>query len=182
MPNLINVDSFYGNDTAVEVVIGYVTRSGYVAGYGITSLAYAADQMKMVKRAYGKTDKRLMRHFIISFTQQESQMFLPHELLQIGAAIAYPIGLRHQIVFGVHNDTKCLHLHFGMNTVSYVDGRKISHDHSFLAEVKEYANDVLAIYGLEIKSIEWNSVAYVDWAKKRTENAKNSDEMNGQYV
>ena len=69
-----------------------------------------------------------------------------------------------------------------MNTVSYVDGRKISHDHSFLAEVKEYANDVLAIYGLEIKSIEWNSVAYVDWAKKRTENAKNSDEMNGQYV
>jgi len=182
MPNLINVDSSYGNDTAVEAVIEYVARTNYAAGYGVTNITHAADQMKMVKQAYGKTDGRLMKHFIISFTRQESQMLILEDLLQIAAWIAYPLGLKYQIVFGVHMDTMCWHLHFGMNTVSYVDGRKVSHDHGFLAEVRGYADDVLAILGMEITDIKWNRIEYVDWAKKREENAKNNDERNDQYI
>ena len=31
---------------------------------------------------------------------------------------------KYQIYYGVHEDTENLHIHFAVNTVSYVDGKK----------------------------------------------------------
>ena len=165
MPNLINIDAAYNNEAAVENVIEYVTKYGYASGCGVTSIAHAAEQMMLVKNIYGNNGDRMMRHFVISFDRQESQLLDADDLYRIGADLATQIGLKYQIVFGVHRNTECLHLHFGMNTVSYLNGLKVAHEHTFLAEVKGYANYILAEYGMEINRIEWNSVAWVDYAE-----------------
>lgn len=53
---------------------------------------------------------------------------------------------RYQIVFGVHTDTRNIHIHFIMNTVSYVDGMMYSGNAVDMNNFKAFAEGEIIDY------------------------------------
>lgn len=51
---------------------------------------------------------------------------IPQDLYYIALRISVYYGCSYQIVFGVHTDTEKIHIHFIMNTVSFIDGTMYS--------------------------------------------------------
>ena len=62
----------------------------------------------LVKQHFQKMDGREMRHFIVSFDED----ITPYDAYIMGRQIAAYYAHRYQIVFGVHDDTENLHIHF----------------------------------------------------------------------
>ena len=98
--------------------------------------------MQLVKEYYHKTDKRMMRHIVVSFEDDIS----PYNAYFLGWQIAAYYADRFQIVFGVHEDAGNIHIHLVFNTVSFVDGLKYSGGRSDLAAFKHYVNYVYDSY------------------------------------
>lgn len=98
--------------------------------------------MVLVKEYYHKTPKRMMRHFVVSFENKVSA----YDAYILGYQIAAYYSGRYQIVFGVHEDTDNVHIHFAFNTVSFVDGLKYSGDACDLSRLKVYVNEVFEAY------------------------------------
>ena len=65
-----------------------------------------------------------LRHWIISFGARD--LISPIQAYYIAVEAARFYADRYQLVFAVHEDTDQVHVHFVMNQVSYVDGRKYS--------------------------------------------------------
>lgn len=122
------VDEPYYRITSVHNLIHYVTHDkkthlllDYI-GSPNTDISKATEQFLYVKQHYNKMSGRQMRQFVVSFNKK----------CCISSVDAYYIGMmicrfyaeRYQIVFGVHQDTDNIHIHFALNTVSYVDGKK----------------------------------------------------------
>ena len=53
---------------------------------------------------------------------------------------------QYQIIFSVHEDTDHWHIHFVMNTVSFVDGKMFSEGPYELAQFKDYVDALIRIY------------------------------------
>ena len=122
MPNLILVRNTYQDLPSLNRVLHYVLRGVCVGGYGINP-SYAYEQMALVKKSYYKTDGVQLKHFILSFEGGELLDLDFEDLMKIGFNIGKHFK-EYQMVYGVHLDTKHAHIHFVMNTVSYVDGHK----------------------------------------------------------
>lgn len=138
----------YNNFSSIFNLIDYALtdkRTGkpvrYCGGFNV-DISRADEQMVLVKEYFHKASKRMMRHFIVSFEED----VLAYDAYVLGYQIAAFYAGRYQIVFGVHEDTDNLHIHFVFNTVSFVDGLKYSDDHSDLSRLKAYVNDVYEAY------------------------------------
>lgn len=110
-------------------------RIRYYGGYNVV-LSRADEEIVLVKQYFQKTDKRLMRHFTVSFDDETSA----YDAWILSWRIAAYYADRYQIVFGVHEDTDNLHIHFVMNTVSFVDGLKYSGGTGDLFRFTNYVN------------------------------------------
>lgn len=123
MPILkIKNHSYYGEET-LENVVNYALRSGRYGGLAVDP-EHAVFQMQKVKVLWHKTEGRQVRHFILSFAENE---ILSHaDAMEYGYRICQYFGERFQIVFALHTDNDLPHLHFVLNTVSYVDGAMFS--------------------------------------------------------
>lgn len=140
MPRLIMLNKDYSDADALADVVDYVLRSGIVGGVAVDP-EYAVEQMMLVKRLWYQTGGRQVRHFILSFADHED---LPIEdLLDSAYRVALYYGDRFQIVFGLHLDTTHVHLHFAMNTVNYLNGRKYSEGY---VEWSQFCNYVQTIF------------------------------------
>ena len=115
-------ESYYGEQTLYNV-LNYVLRSGDIDGLAVDP-EHAFSQMLLTKRIWNKMAGRQIRHFIVSFSPNES--LSPEEAKLYGYQIARYYADQYQIVFGLHYDTQNLHLHFAFNTVSYQDGKMYS--------------------------------------------------------
>ena len=140
-------DGKYFDDMALNDVISYITQPqktthGFIGGYGVQP-EYAAQQMEYVSRAYHNYDKVRLRHFIISFGEKD--YITLNEAFFISQKAAEFFADRYQIVFAVHEDTRHIHVHFVMNQVSYVDGKKYSgkckEHYNFIYYMKEVCED-----------------------------------------
>lgn len=101
-----------------------------------TRITDPAGQMMYVKKYFGKEAGRQIRHFIVSFDRR-----LPYsefELGVIGMKVCGYYSDRYQIIFGVHNNTDNLHIHFAMNTVSFIDGKMYSESHGDAIGLRKY--------------------------------------------
>lgn len=114
----------------LENLINYAVREEKCreAGYGAQGLLKGSpeemiQQMYDIKRSFSKMNGRQAKHFILSFSKDEEEFIGPQEAMAIGYMVSgyFP---EYQIVFGVHTDTDNLHIHFVMNTVSFVTGLK----------------------------------------------------------
>ncbi|EOS69473.1 hypothetical protein C818_02254 [Lachnospiraceae bacterium MD308] len=118
-------DGTYENYNAVDNVIAYILRLDnirLVGGYGII-LTNAKDiirQFYKVKYYYGKTDGKQIRHYI--FSVEKTLYFSPWQVKELGYLLGLYFGNEHQVVFAVHDDSRHLHIHMGINTVAYTNG------------------------------------------------------------
>lgn len=112
-------------------------RIRYYGGYNVV-LSRADEEIILVKQYFQKTDKRLMRHFTVSFDDETSA----YDAWILGWRIAAYYADRYQIVFGVHENTDNIHIHFVMNTVSFVDGLKYSGGYGALYRFTSYVNRI----------------------------------------
>lgn len=122
-------------------------RIRYYGGYNVV-LSRADEEIILVKQYFQKTDKRLMRHFTVSFDDETSA----YDAWILGWRIAAYYADRYQIVFGVHEDTDNVHIHFVMNTVSFVDGLKYSGGYGALYRFTSYVNRIHKEY---LSEHEW---------------------------
>ncbi len=129
MACLIFVKESYLNPRSVANTINYATKKcgvqvNYFGGYSVDDrnprqMIY---QFNAVKNAFYKSQEnhRQVRHFILSFDEKDT--VTPYEAYLIAHEVASYYSNQFQIVYGVHENTENLHIHFILNTVSYVDG------------------------------------------------------------
>lgn len=136
------VDDSYLNYSSIFNLVNYALtdkrthkRVRFYGGYNV-DIDRADSQMVLVKKYYQKDSGREMRHFVVSFDEDIS----PYNAWILGWRIAAYYADRYQIVFGVHEDTDNIHIHFVFNTVSFADGRKFSSDYYELSRLKSYVN------------------------------------------
>ena len=79
-------------------------------------------QFVTVKEQFGKSDGIQAYHGYLSFKEQD---ITPELAQKIGMGFANEVwGERFQVVVTTHLNTKHLHCHFVINSVSYVDGKR----------------------------------------------------------
>lgn len=124
MPNLILVRNEYQDYRALRRVLTYVLCSNLYGGYGIDpSRAY--EQMVFLKEAYHKKSGVQLKHFFITFHDREMLYVGFEDILQLGFDVGKYFG-EYQMAYGIHLDSNHVHLHFVMNTTSFMDGHKYS--------------------------------------------------------
>lgn len=138
------VDESYLNYSSVFNLVNYALtdkrthrRVRFYGGYNV-EIDRADSQMVLVKKYYQKDGGREVRHFVVSFDEDIS----PYDAWILGWRIAAYYADRYQIVFGVHEDTDNIHIHFVFNTVSFADGRKFSSDYYEISRLKSYVNQL----------------------------------------
>lgn len=103
-------------------------------------------EMMYVKKSFRKTTGRQLRHIIVSPDTDYFSRLTPQDLYYIALRISAYYGRSYQIVFGVHTDTQKIHIHFIMNTVSFIDGMMYSGNETDMEYFKAYAEAVILDY------------------------------------
>ena len=152
MPVLIMMNKPYNDEDALVILVNYVCRMGYgyCGGYGV-DVRYGAQQMQVVKELWGKNRGRRVRHFILSFGASEK---IGHEqAMRLGFHICQYYQ-KYQSVYGLHEDTDHLHLHFAVNTVSFETGKMYSEGISDWHCLRGYIQGLLPRWHVDFKISE----------------------------
>ena len=97
-------------------------REFYVEGINC-NVAIARDQFITVKEQYQKTEGIQAYHGYLSFKETDIS---PEMAQKIGMEFANEVwGKRFQVVVTTHLNTKHLHCHFVINSISFVDGKHL---------------------------------------------------------
>lgn len=153
----VGEESKYHDDQAIANVIHYIGCDGAAATRLAGGIAVyppnAIYEMELLSAAYGKQSGARLRHFVLSLSPEER---LSVERMQILAwDVASYYGARYQIVWGIHEEKKHKHIHFAMNRVSYIDGKKYPGDkkdyYDFIKHVKQSLSKFWPNPWLEVK-------------------------------
>lgn len=85
---------------------------------------YVVRQMLANNQAYGKMEGNLIKHRTISFDTYDC--VTPYEAFGLARYIANAYGEQYITAFGVHLDTKNIHIHLAIDTISWIDGKRFS--------------------------------------------------------
>lgn len=106
----------------------------------------ARDEFVSVKQAFGKEDGIQAYHGYLSFKEQD---ITPEAAQQIGMEFAREVwGNRFQVVVTTHLNTKHLHCHFVINSVSFVDGKHLWGEEKAWFKFRLIADRICEKYGL----------------------------------
>lgn len=106
----------------------------------------ARDQFITVKEQFGKTEGIQAYHGYLSFKEQN---ITPELAQQVGMKFAQRVwGKRFQVVVTTHLNTKHLHCHFVVNSVSFVDGKKLHGEEKAWFKFRLIADELCQKYGL----------------------------------
>lgn len=120
-------------------------RRFFVTGINCNTTC-ARDQFIIVKQSFNKEDGIIAYHGYQSFAEGETTPEVAH---QIGVQLAKELwGDRFQVVVSTHLNTKCLHNHFLLNSVSFKDGKKYHDSFSSYAKMREVSDRLCIEYGL----------------------------------
>ncbi len=120
----------------------------YVTGVNCADkTAYA--QMMLTKHRYGKLDGNLAYHAYMSFEVDE---VTPDKAHEIGVELAKRLwGDRYEIVVSTHLNTTCCHNHFVINSVSFVDGKKLNNNYAMYFEhFRKQSDKICKEYGISV--------------------------------
>ena len=105
-------------------------------------------QMQFVKTIYGKENGILAFHAYQSFNEGEVTPEIAHE---IGVKLANEMwGDRFQVVVSTHLNTRHLHNHFVINSVSFKDGKKYYSNLENTALLRKTSDEICEEYGLSV--------------------------------
>ena len=103
-------------------MVDYEKTRGAYGGRGvIASNAYEA--MVYAQRLWAKDWGRLAYHMILSFDDLEA--LIPWDAMNIAFQVSSLFFPRYQVLYGVHITQEHLHIHFVINPVSLIDGKKL---------------------------------------------------------
>lgn len=117
-------------------------RTRYRCGAGVSAKSDKA-AMQMIKlqilykkaaQRYGGKACRRIYHYMVSFPLSMDDANCAY---LAAAEIAGIFSGQYQVYYGIHEDTKNLHIHFAINAVSYVDGRKWHMSKKGMEELEE---------------------------------------------
>ena len=125
--------------------------------------AYA--HMQATKERFGKTGGVLGYHIIQSFKPGEITADKCHEL---GRKLAEELfGDRFQIVVGTHLNKHHLHNHIVLNSVSFVDGKKLRFNKQNFYELQKAANEISRQEGLSVIEPKNKGKNYKEWLAEK---------------
>lgn len=106
----------------------------------------ARDQFISIKQAYGKEDGIQAYHGYLSFKEQDISPMLAQK---IGMEFAKEVwGDRFQVVVTTHLNTKHLHCHYVINSISFKDGKRLWGDEKAWFKFRLVADKICEKYGL----------------------------------
>lgn len=109
-----------------------------------------AYQMNKTKEYYGKLDGRQYKHYVLSFAAGEISKNAAKTYAKELAEQCF--GNRFEVAVGIHVNSAGgkIHAHFVVNSVSFVDGRKLHFSKSDLDNFKNINDSIAKKYGLKI--------------------------------
>ena len=119
-------EPYLNHDALEKEIHGYVFRKALLIGGMSVDPLRAAEQMHLVKSLWFQTDGCQLRHFVLIFNDKECGHINGAWSLRTGAyQVCEYYADQFQIVFGVHQNREGRwHIHFIMNTVSFLTGKK----------------------------------------------------------
>lgn len=110
----------------------------------------AAYQMQKTKELYNKMDGRQYKHYVLSFAAGEISKNIAKTYAKELAEKCF--GDRFEVACGIHiNSTGGkIHAHFVVNSVSFVDGKKLHFSKTDLENFKNFNDKIAKKYGLNI--------------------------------
>ena len=122
-------------------------REFYVEGINC-NVAIARDQFITVKEQYQKTDGIQAYHGYLSFKETDIS---PEMAQKIGMEFANEVwGKRFQVVVTTHLNTKHLHCHYVINSVSFVDGKHYYDNKANLRLLRQRSDELCREYALSV--------------------------------
>ena len=132
------IDNDYSDPECVDSVIKYIFRSNgnaciFTGGLNVLDPLDTASEFNMVRCFYRKTTGTQLRHYVISVEPRD--MFIPYMCAELAYQICAYYASEYQTVFSVHTNTRFMHIHIVVNTVSFVTGKKL---HEGLGDFKRF--------------------------------------------
>lgn len=147
-------DEYYSGDDDIKKLMAYIAgetedkeKTRYYNGRGLPrNYEKAAKTIIKVQRSMKKAKQRRIYHLFISFPGEVDDV---NYVKLVAESVANMLFEKHQIYYGVHEDTDNLHIHLAINAVSYIDGKKWHQSkkefgkmkqeiHKIACEVKKY--------------------------------------------
>lgn len=141
MQSLGDVMSYAENEEKTE-------KHFYVTGINCNPQT-ARDQFITVKQQFDKEGGIVAFHGYQSFAPNEASPDIAHE---IGVKLAKELwGDKFQVIVATHLNTKCLHNHFVLNSVSFRDGKRY-HDckSTYFGQMRKASDRLCKEYGLTV--------------------------------
>lgn len=138
---------------ALQDVIAYAANEDKTESFFYTtgincSVECARDQFDTTKLRFGKTGGNVAYHAYQSFKEGEVTPDVAHA---IGVQLARELwGDRFQIVVATHVNTKCVHNHIVINSVSFKDGRKFHDCRDTYRLLRDTSDRICIEHGLSV--------------------------------
>lgn len=108
----------------------------------------AHKEMTMTKKRFNKLDGVISLHGYQSFNEGEVTPELAHE---IGVKLANEMwGDRFEVIVATHINTKHIHNHIVVNSVSFVDGMKAYNNRAEYSRMRHLSDEICNEYGLSV--------------------------------
>lgn len=122
-------------------------RHYFVSGINCNT-TYARRQFQTTKNAFDKNGGIVAYHGYQSFAEGE---VTPEEAHQIGLELANELwGERFQVNVATHVNTKCLHNHFVINSVSWTDGKRFRDNRATYKIMRETSDRICREHNLSV--------------------------------
>lgn len=133
------VNESYKKKTDMLNLLDYIARSAdFTSGFGISinCAERVFYEFECVKKYWNKEEegRRQVRHLVVSFKKSILSFDSVYEIAwKIGALY----GNKYQVFYGVHTDTEHYHIHYAINTVSFINGMMFSEGYGDLVNLKK---------------------------------------------
>lgn len=154
------INSSASGQRSLSGVLRYVLRDdktdpsdGIVSGLGLVCPDDQITPQKVKKEfdetrdTFHKNNGRLYAHYVHSFPPNAP--YTPQQLHNISVEIAQSLWSGHQVLCTTHTDKDYVHTHFIINSVSYIDGKKLHTHKDDLKTMKEEVNRICKQYGMD---------------------------------
>ena len=122
-------------------------RQRLVTGWNCTAQSVLSE-MQLTKERFRKTDGRQYYHFVQSFAETDD--LTPQEAHAIALELAQREFPNFEVLVATHIDTDHLHSHLIVNSVSFLDGKKLHQSAAGLQAHRTVNDEICAAHGLEI--------------------------------
>jgi hypothetical protein len=106
------------------------------------------EEMKSTKMIWNKEDGRQFKHYVQSFNPEDKiDLKKAHEITQKFVEQS-ELFKKYEVLIATHKDTKHVHSHIVVNSVSFEDGKKFKQSFKDLQEMKDRSNELSRTHGL----------------------------------